>query len=558
MKKYFWLKIVILLFVLVLLILRGIPYLINLYLNANAEEIVSEMITRTNDFGGHEVQFGEIQVNYDYRGTFLRLSDVKIQPGESITGKNQIQFNLTLDEASLTGFRWGKFLFDNSIHLDSAHIQNVNIESITPPLDSLDISDKSRADQEGKDYDQVAVNRISFNKVSFQNKDSYSDSTRLFIRDLFVFGDGFTLSKEDLENPEALFRVDNIEGYMDQAVVHTNEFRNALYAKDLSFNTSEEKIDIGQIIIENKLERYEYMDQFEKETDWIELERGSVTLEGMDFQSYFREGALKVRELRVNDMRLVVFRDKRKPDNLDHRPKMVHTILRDLPIELDIQKVNINNGYVSYEERPENDAPRSGLIFFDNVEASITGMTNAREQLEKSDEMILEAQGRLIGQGMIDLKVNYFLNDTTGKFNMEGSIGSMDLAGLNDIIEPSTKVSLKQGKVNNVFFNLSANDKEGAGDLIVKYEDLEIEILDKDFGHDQNIFQKIGSFLANKLVIKSSNPDKKGELKEADIYYLKKPQNSIFKYWWELVLSGLKSTLTGDSEQDLRRKAKNN
>jgi predicted secreted protein len=516
------------------------------------------MITRTNDFGGHEVQFGDIHLNYDYRGTFLRLSDVRIQPGKSITSKNQIQFNLTLDEASLTGFSWGKFLIGNSIHLDSAYLENVQITSITPPLDSLNLSEKSREDSEGKDYDRVAVNRMSFNKISFLNKDSYSDSTRLLIRDLFVFGDGFSLTKEDLDKPEALFKVDNIEGYLAEVVVHTNEFRNALYAKDLSFNTTDEKIDITEIIIENKLGRYEYMDQFEKETDWIELEQGSVTLEGMDFQSYFREGALRVGELQVNDMRLVVFRDKRKPDNVDHRPKMVHALLRDLPIELDIQNININNGYVSYEERPENDAPRSGLIYFDNVEASLAGVTNVEEKLEKNDEMTLEAQGRLIGEGMINLKVNYFLNDTTGKFTMNGRIGSMDLAGLNDIIEPSTKVSLKQGKVNSVFFNLVANDKEGAGDLIVKYEDLEIEILDKNFGHDQNIFQKIGSFLANKLVIKSSNPNKKGELKEADIYYLKKPQNSIFKYWWELVLSGLKSTLTGDSEQDLRRKAKNN
>lgn len=555
MKKYFLVKIIILVIVLILLIMRGIPFLINLYLNANAEEIVSDMITRTSDFGGHEVHFGDIIVNYDYRGTFLSLSEVSISPGEGITGKNKINVNLTFDEASLTGFSWGDFLFNNSISLDSAFIENLNIESISPPLDSLTITDNTRSNREGKDYDKVTVNQIRVNKASFENRDSYSDSTRLSIKDLFVFGDNFSLTKEDLENPTALFRVGNIEGYLDQAVIHTNEFRNALYVKDLSFNTSDEKIDVGQVIIDNKLKRYDYINQFEKETDWIELEQGSVSIEGMDFQSYFREGAIKVKKLQVDDLKLVIFRDKRKPTNLNHRPKMVHSLLRDLPLKIDLQEVEISNGYISYEERPETEAPSSGLIFFDEINAKILGMTNAPEQLEENDEMDLEASGRLIGQGLINLNVKYFLKDTTGKFEMKGNIGSMDLAGLNDLIEPSTKVSLKDGSINSLYFNLSANDKEGSGDLIVKYEDLEIEILDGDFGHDQNIFQRIGSFLANKLVIKSSNPDRKGNLKEGHIYYLKKPQNSIFKYWWELVLSGLKSTLTGDSEEALRKKA---
>src|SRR5690606_32125793 len=91
---------------------------------------------------------------------------------------------------------------------------------------------------------------------------------------------------------------------------------------------------------------------------------------------------------------------------------------------------------------------------------------------------------------------------------------------------------------------------------IFQYENLEIEILDKNFGRDQTVFQRIGSFLANKLVIKSQNPDRKGELRKGDVYYLRDQNKFIFKYWWELVLSGLKSTITGDDEEDLRKKSK--
>lgn len=552
MKKK-WIRIILAVFVLFLLVLEGVPLIVNLYLNTNGERIVSDMITRTNDFGGHEVEFGNIRFDYDYRGTFLELSDVKIGPGEEVSGKNKIKFNLSLDKASLTGFSWGDFLFRNSIQLDSALIENLAVESISPPIDSLTV--KKRSERKGKDYDRITVNGIRINKASFEDRDSYTDSTRLSIVDLFVFGHDFALTKEDLSDPNALFHVANAEGYMDQAVLHFNEFRNAIHAKDFSFNTSEKQAEIEQVRIENKLEPYEYANLFTHETDWIELEEGKVQIEGLDLIAYLEKGALSAEILNIKNMKLVVFRDKRKQDDMQRRPLMIHEIFSELPLPLDIQEVRMVDGYVSYEERPENKAPRSGKVFFDEINATVSGVTNKKEKLAENDEMIIDAKGRLLGEGLINLKVTYFLNDSTGKFLMKGSLGSMNLQGLNDIVEPSTKVTLKKGKVNSMFFNIEANDIEGTGEVIVKYEDVEIEILDKDFGHDQNIFQRLGSFLANKLVIKSQNPDKKGELKKGTVYHPRTKNKFIFKYWWELVLSGLKSTITGDNEEDLRRKA---
>ncbi len=554
MKRKSLLKIVLFVLVLVLLVMKGIPLAVNYYLNANAEEIVSNMITRTNDFGGHEVHFGDIRVDYDYRGTFLQLSEVIISPGETITGKNKIRFNLHFEEASLTGFSWFGFLFQNSIQLDSAHIQNLTVESITPPLDSLIQNKETRTDRAGTDYDQVAVKRVRINRVSFENKDSYTDSTRLSVTDLFVFGDGFILTKEDLDNPEARFQVDHIEGYLNQAAVHLNGFRNVVYANDLSFNTADKKMNIDQLRFNNKLSKYDYASQFKYETDWIQLKEAGVTLEEMDFQLFLRKGDVKAGKLQIKDMEIEVFRDKRKPENFGKRPAMIHEIFRDLPLQLDFQEVEVSNGYVSYEERPENDAPRSGKLFFDEINASILGATNLPENIETNDEMKLNASGRLIGEGKIDLEVTYFLSDTTGKFLMKGTIGGMDLVKLNTMIEPATKVSLKQGKMNGLFFDINANDLEGTGEVIIKYEDLEIEILDGNFGYDQNIFQRIGSFLANKLIIKSQNPDK-DELKKGEVYYLRDQHKFIFNYWWKLILSGLKSTLTGNTEEDMREKA---
>src|SRR5690606_20691849 len=147
--------------------------------------------------------------------------------------------------------------------------------------------------------------------------------------------------------------------------------------------------------------------------------------------------------------------------------------LRELSVLLDIEDVALTNGYVAYEERPENKSPRSGNIYFNEINATINGMTNSPERLAQSDEMLLQAKAKLIDEGIIDLKVTYFLNDTTGKFLMSGSIGAFNLLSLNQMIEPSAKIAIRNGRVNSLFFNITADDLDGTGEVIVQYEDLE-------------------------------------------------------------------------------------
>ncbi|MEX2513892.1 MAG: hypothetical protein WD398_13385 [Cyclobacteriaceae bacterium] len=529
------------------------PLLINWYLNQNAERILSDMITRTNDFAGHDVNFGDIEIDYDYRGTYLHLKEVEIFPGERISGKDMIRFNLSFDAASLTGFSWMDFLLNNSIQLDSAYIENVNLESETPPLEELEEGEGRQNTPEGKDYNNISVKHLRVNKVSFENRDSYTDSTRLSIHDLFVFADDFILTKEDRRSRDAIFSVKSIEGYMAQAVFHLNDYRNSVSAKDFSFNTTEKTMGIENVAFQNKLDKYEYINEFEKETNWMELKNGKLQVEGMEFQSYFRHGQIVADSLLLAGPELEVFRDKRKTEDTTRRPKMIHEVLKEMPKQINISEIIIDDAYISYEERPDTKAPRAGKIYFDQVNGRISRFTNFETLLNEDDKMEVKAKANLLGKGAIDLEVTYFLNDESGKFLMNGKVGRMDLRELNPMIEPATRVALKNGTLNDLFFNISANDIEGTGQVIAKYQDLEIEILDKNYQNNQNILRKIGAFLANKIVIPSFNPTKEGELKKGEVYFQREKHKFIFNYWWELVLSGLKSTVTGDTEADMRK-----
>lgn len=516
------------------------------------------MFTRTGEFAGHEVHFGDITLDYDFRGTFLRLKDVEISPGEAISGKDKIRFHLSVKEANLTGFIWTDFLFSNTIRLDTAYLENMTVESITPSLDSLDLGPDKNRQGEGKDYALISVKHIRMNQLSFDNKDSYTDSTRLSMKDLFVFADNFELTEEMLADPDGLFKIDQIQGYMAETAIHFNQYRNSITAYNLAFDTNDEKLSVENVVFNNKLGKYEYIRQFSEETNWTEVHQGKLEVRGMDFQEYFQTGVIEAKHVLLKGIDLEVFRDKRMPDDTESRPKMIHEIITDLPTRMLIDTITVEEMKVIYEERPDNDAPRAGSIFIEQINATITSFTNFEEKLAENDELQIKAEGLFMGTGKITLDAVYFVTDPKGKFSLRGNVGPMDLTLVNQMIEPATQVALKNGKINEVFFNIIANDFDGTGEVIAKYENLEIEILDKNFEHNQNVFRRLGAFLANKLVIKSQNPNQRGELKKGAVYQQRDKTKFIFHYWFQLLLSGLKSTITGDTEEEMREKAQNN
>ncbi|KEO72109.1 hypothetical protein EL17_19555 [Anditalea andensis] len=543
---------VILALVVVLLIFRGVPAAINIYLNKNAEKIVTDMIIRTPDFGDHTVEFGHILFDFNFRGTFLELGGIRITPNENIP-KDKIKINLALENAYLTGFSWTSFYLDNSIMLDSAYLENVQVETKTPPFDSLQMSQESEV--EGENYDNISINRIRFNRLSFMNVDSYNDSVRMSINDLTVSANHFELSSADIDDRDALFKVGLLEGYLDMASYHFNEYRNAFYFKDLSFNSDDKHLLIGGMQLDNKLERYKYINQFDFQTDWIELDEGELDIQGFNFETFFRKGIVQADLIIASDLVINVFRDKRKPENKERRPEMVQARISGIPREIMIEELKLENAYVAYQERPDTNAPRAGAIHFDEINASISNITNIDTKVAENNIMEVKASGKIMAQGTMDLTIDFTLDDPDGAFHMKGVVGSMPLEALNDMIGPETRVGINAGHLDNLFFNIYANNMEGTGDLIMKYRDLKIKILDKNYKDNQNIFRKAGAFLANTLVVPNDNPKKNGELAEGQVFARRDPSKFIFSYWWELLLSGMMSTLTGKSEADMRADA---
>jgi len=550
-------KILIILFILIVVgffAFKSIPTLVNKYLNSNADRLVTNMITRTSSFGEHEVTFGDISLNYDYSGTFLKIKNIKVTPSESL-GNDRIKVNLTVDNIDLTGFKWFPFLFRNTITIDSALLDNIEIISSSPPWDSLFHEPKKPKEKKGKDYDLIEVKNFRLNDFSVELKTNLYDSVRVSLVNMDVNAKEFRLTKEDLRNPEALFDVEMIHGTIEKAQFHFDKFRQYTLVENIVFDTETKKMTFGYIGLHNKLDRYAYTSLFAERQSWIDISKTKMELAGINFGNYFKNGIVEVDTLTANGLHLEVFMDKRKKEDFQKRPQMINQTMENLKQIIHIEHLFINDSYIKIEERPDNKSPRAGSLFFSDVNAHITNVSNFVERRGKNRTLEMDLSAKLMGEGPLTAIVKFDLEQPDGRFTLKGTLGNINLTSLNTMIEPEAKIVLKSGKVNRLDFNILANEYDGSGELIFRYENLEVELLNKDFEQDQNILRKMGAFLANKIVIKSNNPNKNGEVKKGNVYYIRETHKSIFAYWWKLIFSGIKSTLTGESMEEMKKKA---
>lgn len=558
MKKILW---GVLIFLgIVAFVMRAVPFFVSIYLNQNADRIVSNMITRTSTFGSHEVHFGEIVLDYNYKGTFLHIKDIEVTP-PSLENEQKMKFNLNIERLNITGFNWYAFLFQNTISVDSAFVDNISVVSSSPPLDSLVNGDKERKEEKteekkNRDYDAIKVGFFELRDFTVEFKDSTNDSLRMSMVDMDLQAFDFKLPKEYLRDNKALFDVGSVHGTIESAEFHFDQFRQYTKVENIELDTKTGAMTLGYVGLLNKEGKYEYTSQFDQEKSWIEIDNASMELKGVDFMHFFQKNVIEVDTVFARDLELVAFKDKRKPEDKSRRPQMINQILEKLDQKIRVDNFILENAFIKVEERPDNDAPTAGHIHFSEVNAHASNVTNISEKIDENNEILIEASGKIMGEGTLDVKLIYFLNTEMHDFKMSGTLRDLDLRSINTMVEPEAKIGLKSGKVNRLDFNIAANNYEGSGELIFRYENLEIEILNEDFESDNNLLRKLGAFVANKLVIKSNNPDKRGNLQKGNVYFMKLQHKSMFHYWWQLIFSGLKSTLTGEEISDMREKAK--
>ncbi len=300
-------------------------------------------------------------------------------------------------------------------------------------------------------------------------------------------------------------------------------------------------ITIKGAVLQTKYDREELSKHTKTERDHIFLKVPEVYIKTLDFGYHGPRFFVAADSLSFQAPDLEMYRDKSLPDNW-MKKKLYTQLLRELPIDIEINGVRISKGSVSYEESLyAGTVP--GAISLNNISVSIQGLTNVLEA-NTGKGITLNATADLMGSSPLELewKLNVFDPDDT--FLVTGSLDNFRYDKADLFLRPILGVEA-EGNIDKMYFTFNGNENSSAGNLKMNYRDFKFKVIAKD-GERINKFLTV---VGNLFVSDGSKADDEG-FRHGKIAVDRTKNKSFINYIWINIRSGIINVLTGNGKNE--------
>jgi hypothetical protein len=311
--------------------------------------------------------------------------------------------------------------------------------------------------------------------------------------------------------------------------------KNTFRSKGLQYRRADQSIAIDSF-------RYapaQPLDSFKAhatvQTDYMDTDLASIVINNIDLATLEQDTLFKARSIAVNGGQLNIFRDKGKPlPILPVRPLPVH-VLAALPLKLSIDTVALNNGVIAYTER-NGKTGEEGTVTLNRIEAQLFPVRNIN--ISQNDSLSMLAEGYLMDQAWMRLRVQESFTDSLGTFAMSVRMRPADLTVLNPALIPLVSVKLLSGSVDTVIMRATGNEYMALGEMKLFYKNLKVKFLKGGSETKKSLLAGLVTFAANNFVLKRHNTRHSGT-----VYFPRNRGRSIFNFWIKMAFSGVASSV---------------
>lgn len=322
---------------------------------------------------------------------------------------------------------------------------------------------------------------------------------------------------------------------------------NQLRLDTFYLNTTKRFIRTTGLQLIPQLPQSDYAELSQNHSDWTKIQTSTTIWSGIDFTAFMKERSIVIDTITIQHAEINSYKNRQiaQPQQEKH---LLNQTLRHLPITLDIRCIQFGPLNVVYQElTPEGVQP--GKLTVTNLTGECLGLSNRPAQNQSF--LTIRSTGKLMGLANLQTTINFSLQDTSEQFTVNGQLGSLAMNQLNTLTEPLANLSIQNGRIDTLIFNITGNKHSSAVDLKLLYNGLEIELI-KD--HDGQIRQRrLLSEAINDWVVYSSNPQY-GTTRIGTGTALRDPYKSQFNYLWKSLWPGLKSTLIKHRDRDKTHK----
>ena len=231
----------------------------------------------------------------------------------------------------------------------------------------------------------------------------------------------------------------------------------------------------------------------------------------------------------------LVNRDKPSPP-FGESPPMVHEALAAIRCPIQLDRLTIAGGHVSYCERMAVGAD-PGVLTFSAINITVDGIANHGGP---AAAIQLRGQGDFMNAGIIKVQMSIPISPPDFSFQYSGSLSATDLTRLNAFLDVAERTRIKSGHAQEVWFEISVTGGEARGRVHAIYEDLTIAVLDEQTGSEKGLKNRVTSFLANVLAVRNANPrNTRSPMYVGKVNYTRKPEDKFVPFVWQALRTGI-------------------
>lgn len=346
------------------------------------------------------------------------------------------------------------------------------------------------------------------------------------------------------------FNYDNIEFSANSLSINIHDDFD-LTTGIMSFNALKNTTTLTNFTLKPNYSQKQFSSKYPVQKQWVAIELDTLKIMNVHFEKLIQHGVFEIDKITLTNANIGLYKDKSKPAPPFKKQLLPASALRLMKIKLAIDTIEVKRSRIVINEKSKRSGQVSYLSFED-LNAQMYGFSNDSTRLISNKYLRLYAQTKIMNAAQVNLEAKFDLLSKTDYHTAKATIGGCDMTVFNKVLEPMMLVVVKSGNLKSLNYQYTANDIEANGILDFEYDNVKLEILNKE---EQTKKQGFLSLAAN-TVIKSENLKANPKnYTQGVIKATREQHKSIFPYFWHTVQSSIIYTMA-PALSDIKREEK--
>lgn len=306
----------------------------------------------------------------------------------------------------------------------------------------------------------------------------------------------------------------------------------------ITLNADENKASTKSFTIVPQLDEITFAQKKVFQADRYNIALHDLAIEKLDFLSLLKE-KIYAESITIGHSSIKIYRDMtRKPDGKSRMGTYPQQRIAQIPVPVSVKKIMLKNSYVEYKEKGRA-IQKTGRVIFANLNGTFLNITNENTKGKQGDALSADISANFLKKYPVKTSWRFYLNNKQGRFDVSGHLGPLNATGVNDLLEPLGGIRIDKGKINELSFDLRADNYSMKGPVKFLYNNLTISVLKKDKETKELSKNKLVSMGAN-LIIHNDNPTRNKPLRTGEADFTRDTTRSMFHMCWKTLMDGIK------------------